>query len=1080
MQRTQTTLVFAVIAAILFSGQALAQEKSSPQALRVFKDAANYQNKELFELAAEEWTRFLKQYPTDPLVVKARHYRGVCYVQLNRLDEAIVEFQQILKARRPFELAEETRLQLAWAYYTQGQGSEGKGGKPAAYPAAARAFKELREKFPQGRHADRALFFEAESNYLGGQKTAAIPLYQKLLSDFPKSNYRAEAGYALGAAYDDLGKFAQARAEYDRFLAAFPQHELVAEVRLRKAESLLQLKDFAAAAKVFEGVASLPGFESADYALYRQAYCVAQTGDLKSAAALYAKLPTAFPQSKYRTEAPMQAGRCYYNSEQYKEAVSWFSYVIKSKFPDAGEAAHWVNQIYLKQSQPAKAIRLTDAMLARLGDDAYVVALKLDRAEALLKIPGKESEAAAAFAKVAAEHANHALAPQALYDAAFTFLELRQFDKAIVQADIFLKKYGADPLAADVRRVGAECSLQAGKLADAEKLFRELIASSPNHPDLPSWMLRLGHSLLLQGQDQACQAYLQSQFKHFTTPRQIAEARYLQGAAQFHLEQYEQAGASLQASLAASADWPQAEEAWLLLSQSWRKRGRAPESIAAAIAAAKHVLDDFPQPRLRAEALYRMGEAYYSAQQFPQALAQYQQVLDAHGGGNNAADSPFAVYALYGKGWTLLKQSQFAPAAAALTTLLETHPEHELALDAHFARAMCRRQLGEHKAAIEDCTAYLNAPGELLYRFDALYERGLAEAGLKDFKRAAATFSQVLAEQPQYANADKVLYELAWAQKSSGQDAAALKTFTQLASKHASSPLAAEAAFYVGEDHYTHARYADALQSYAAAKKLAKEPTLQEQIGYKTGWAYFKLGQFDQAQREFEQQAKSQPQGALAREGRFMRAECLFKRKDYAAAYGGFQQTQQAAPVNPTVDMLALLHGGQSAAQLKRWREGIAMLEQIGAKFPDSPYLPEALYEQGWAWQNLKDDKQALQRYEQAAQISREEPGARARFMMGEIYFSQKDYPAAIKQFQRVMYGFGGADALASVKNWQAKSSYEAGRCLEVQIRTAKNPKKAKLLAEARKFYTYVAEKHPRNALAATAQSRLKELAKLR
>ena len=51
---------------------------------------------------------------------------------------------------------------------------------------------------------------------------------------------------------------------------------------------------------------------------------------------------------------------------------------------------------------------------------------------------------------------------------------------------------------------------------------------------------------------------------------------------------------------------------------------------------------------------------------------------------------------------------------------------------------------------------------------------------------------------------------------------------------------------------------------------------------------------------------------------------------------------------------LALLHAGQAAGQLKQWDKSLE-LARPGAseQFPDSPYLPEALYEQGWAQQNL-------------------------------------------------------------------------------------------------------------------------------
>ena len=45
-----------------------AEAKSPPEALNLFADAASFQNNGAFELAVDEWEKFLKQFPNDPLV----------------------------------------------------------------------------------------------------------------------------------------------------------------------------------------------------------------------------------------------------------------------------------------------------------------------------------------------------------------------------------------------------------------------------------------------------------------------------------------------------------------------------------------------------------------------------------------------------------------------------------------------------------------------------------------------------------------------------------------------------------------------------------------------------------------------------------------------------------------------------------------------------------------------------------------------------------------------------------------------------------------------------------------------------
>jgi hypothetical protein len=117
--------------------------------------------------------------------------------------------------------------------------------------------------------------------------------------------------------------------------------------------------------------------------------------------------------------------------------------------------------------------------------------------------------------------------------------------------------------------------------------------------------------------------------------------------------------------------------------------------------------------------------------------------------------------------------------------------------------------------------------------------------------------------------------------------------------------------------------------------------------------------------------------------------------------------------------------------------------------------------------------------YEQAATLSRTEVGARARFMIGERLFEQKKHAEAIRQFQRAMFGFGGEAAAPEVKAWQAKAGFEAGRCVDVQLQGTAPASRGSLVAEAKRYYQFVVDKHPQDKLAAQAAKRLQELSKL-
>ena len=99
--------------------------------------------------------------------------------------------------------------------------------------------------------------------------------------------------------------------------------------------------------------------------------------------------------------------------------------------------------------------------------------------------------------------------------------------------------------------------------------------------------------------------------------------------------------------------------------------------------------------------------------------------------------------------------------------------------------------------------------------------------------------------------------------------------------------------------------------------------------------------------------------------------------------------------------------------------------------------------------------------------------------MMGEIYFGQRTFDKAIPEFQRVMFGFGADRAPVAIKNWQAKSGFEAARCSELMLQQARTDEaKTKARNFALKFYQFVVDKHPDHELAGKARERIKTLSK--
>lgn len=1077
--RTAFCLVALSLAAPLAVGQegALKLKKSTPASQKAYNMAAGVHNGGVYDVAAKQWDRFLTLYPEDELAPRAAHYLGICYMQLQppKYAEAVKTYEDLRTKYPGFENLADALLNLGWCQYQLGGG-----GDKQMYAAADKTFDEL---IATGKHVDQALYFQGESRYLQGDRKGAIESYQKLIEEHPDSGVRSDALYALGVAHEELEQYPAAGKIYDQFLEEFGDSDnvsgqLLTEVKMRKAETILQAgiqasgdearQLFAQAEKMFAEAAAVEGFTSADHATYRQALAASRQGKFAEAGDLYAKVADN-PESVYIREATMDAGRSYYQAKMVDAAEARFRKMLQLGGAELPEAAHWVCRILIDQKKDySEAAKLASETIPKAQGSDYLVNLKVDEADAKFETPATREESLTLYAAVASDHADSPLAAAALYNAAYTAMQLKKYDEALKHAGDFLKKHAGHRLEPDVKYVAAECHLFQKNHAEAEKLYADL-AANYKHADLEQWQLRLGLSQYLQKKYQETVDSLTPVVDAFQSKDNIAEAQYYIGASHYRLGAHDAAVTAFNASYAANPKWRRADEVLLDLARAREKQ----DDLQEAIANVRKMLAEFPESDLLDRAHFQLAQYSYDSDDFKTAAAQYGTVVEKW------PDSIFVPHSLYGKGWSEYQLNENKAAIETFTALIDGHKDHRLVPSAHNGRGICRQRTGDYEGGIADFDAFLATNPGPQEKSDALYSKGLCQAGLKKFPEAAQTYQSILQDNPDYAGADKVLYELAWAYKSQDKEPEAVKYFVQLAKSHPDSPLAAESFYHVGEDLYANEKFAEAKQAYAAAQSKAGKGDLGEKASYKLGWANYRLKEFDAALQAFNEQVKAYPQGNLHDDAMFMVGECSFKLEDYATALPALEKALAGDPSSETVKVLGLLHAGQSASQLEEpdWDKAVQLLQQIVENHKESPYVSEALYELGWASFNLGQQDKALEYWQQATAKSDGALGARSRFMMGEVKFAKKDFRGAIEDYVLVIFGYGGESASDDVKNWQAKASLQAGQASAVLAGQAKDKaSRDKLIADARRYFQRVIDKHPTSDVAKAAENQLKKL----
>ena len=1062
---------------------AAAQEKPSEASMAAYADAANFQTNGAIDLAIDAWKKFLAKYPKHSMAADASHFLGVCYMQKETPDytAAANAFARALKSPK-YDLREESLANYGWCVYVSA--GEGEQRDAQRLKLSLDAFQRLMKESPKSRFLDRALFYSGEAAYGMGDAKQAVQYYDELLAlpDAKDSPLRCDALYARGVAHEELKQFDEAFASFKQLLAGCDREELITDVHMRVGDLQIMQRDYNSAITSFENALKSSELdEDRSYALFRQAFAYVQSDRPAEAAQKYEQLIAEYPSSPFAGAAILASAQSTYRSGDIEEAAKRFEKVLRQNNPGAAtEAAHWLARIKISQGQPDEAVKLVREQLQRGVDGDFTMDLRLDLAEALSMKPETVEESMKLFEQAYRGSPDSPLASRALYNAAFSALQINQPEKALELALEFIRRFPQDTLVPDIKFVAAESQLLVGKANDAADTYTHLLKStSKDNVQRPIWLLRAGSTLNSAQRFDETEKLLQAEINTLTSPAQKAEAKFLLGQALLAGKKSEDASRAFKASYEADPSWARADEALLMSGQA----KLAAKDVDSATRVWEQVASKASNARMVEQARYKLAQVASDQQDFAKAIEYYDQILSSKN------DTGLIPYALYGKGWASMQLKEFDSALTPLNQMLTEFESHPLRNDALLARGITQRNLGKHEDAQRDLATYLETNPEGTNLGHALYESALIDQKAKAPQQAAKKLERLVSEVPDYPSMDQVLYELGWSLQESGNDAGAIRYFTDLITKYPDTPLVAEAAYFVGQRNYAAEKWQDAADSFRTAALSADDPGLSEKAFYRLGWSLFKQPDYDASEQAFMEMAEKNPDGKLAFDADMMVGECRFKKTDFESAYEAYTSARdRIRKSNDTsksirdgaerqVRELVYLHGGQSAAQLEKWDQAIQWYDELRERFPTSNYLPQVFYETGAAYQQKNDSENALKFYQEVADNYRNEIAARARFMMGEIYFADRKFDQAIPEFQRVMYGYGAEKAPDAFKNWQAKSGFEAGRCSELLMQSAKteaSKNKAKQFAV--NFYKYVTEKHPDHELAAKSRERLRAL----
>jgi TolA-binding protein len=194
-----------------------------------------------YRAAAESYRQAARLKPKTEQGEYAAFQLGQSLYRLLEYDQALEAMRDFAKAYPSSPLADDAMYGAAWTYFQQRRFDE-----------AAKELRALLDAYPQGSAAPRAYYALGDSYFNGEKYDAAIQAYRAVADIFPLHPLAPDAVNAIQYCYMLQGKEDSATAIADKYINASPGSTLAQEVKFKKAETLFNSGKFVNAAAEFE------------------------------------------------------------------------------------------------------------------------------------------------------------------------------------------------------------------------------------------------------------------------------------------------------------------------------------------------------------------------------------------------------------------------------------------------------------------------------------------------------------------------------------------------------------------------------------------------------------------------------------------------------------------------------------------------------------------------------------------------------------------------------------------------------------------------------------------------------------